>query len=192
MTMTIDHPTPAPPARTGCVCLIRPAVAADADALADFAARTFVETYGKDNTEDDLHLHLRMSYSPVLQAREIADEDGTTLVALDGARLAAYAQVRRGASVACVRDAAPVELHRFYVDGTWHGRGLAQRLLDEVRAVARSFGGDCLWLKVWERNPRAIAFYGKCGFVDVGSADFLVGTDRQTDRVLRLELGARG
>jgi hypothetical protein len=37
---------------------------------------------------------------------------------------------------------------------------------------------------VWERNPRAIAFYVKCGFVDVGSKAFYVGSDCQTDRVL--------
>ena len=41
---------------------------------------------------------------------------------------------------------------------------------------------------VWERNARALAFYAKSGFVDVGTADFYVGTDRQTDRVLAMSL----
>jgi diamine N-acetyltransferase len=45
-----------------------------------------------------------------------------------------------------------------------------------------------MWLSVWERNPRAIAFYGKCGFRMVGSKDFWVGSDRQTDHVMVLEL----
>jgi diamine N-acetyltransferase len=46
-----------------------------------------------------------------------------------------------------------------------------------------------LWLGVWERNPRAIAFYAKSGFSEVGIHDFLVGTDRQTDRVLVAPVG---
>jgi RimJ/RimL family protein N-acetyltransferase len=37
---------------------------------------------------------------------------------------------------------------------------------------------------VWERNERAKAFYLKCGFVDVGSHIFGVGSDPQTDRVM--------
>jgi ribosomal protein S18 acetylase RimI-like enzyme len=53
-----------------------------------------------------------------------------------------------------------------------------------VRAAAREFGGQQLWLSVWERNPRALSFYKKEAFVDVGSTDFYVGSDRQTDRVM--------
>jgi diamine N-acetyltransferase len=39
-------------------------------------------------------------------------------------------------------------------------------------------------LGVWERNPRAIGFYSKAGFVAVGSHAFMVGSDPQTDLVL--------
>jgi ribosomal protein S18 acetylase RimI-like enzyme len=56
--------------------------------------------------------------------------------------------------------------------------------MSAVHEAAREFGGRHIWLSVWERNPRAIAFYTKVGFVDVGSTDFYVGPDRQTDRVL--------
>jgi ribosomal protein S18 acetylase RimI-like enzyme len=52
-----------------------------------------------------------------------------------------------------------------------------------VHDAARELGGRHLWLGVWERNPRAIAFYAKSGFVDIGSHDFFVGADRQTDQV---------
>lgn len=54
--------------------------------------------------------------------------------------------------------------------------------------AARERDGAVLWLGVWERNPRAQAFYRKSGFVDVGSQVFLVGTDAQTDRVMELIL----
>jgi ribosomal protein S18 acetylase RimI-like enzyme len=41
---------------------------------------------------------------------------------------------------------------------------------------------------VWERNPRAQAFYRKMGFVDVGAHTFVVGSDAQTDRLMVLAL----
>lgn len=169
------------------VCTIRRAAAADAADLADFGARTFIDTYGNFSAED-LRLHLERTFAPTLQAAEIADPDVATLLAHGGERLAAFVQVRRGLAPGCVGGAAPVELHRLYVDRTWHGRGVAQRLLAAAGEAAREFGGATLWLKVWERNARAIAFYRKSGFVDVGVAEFAVGNDSTTDRVLVLEL----
>ena len=62
--------------------------------------------------------------------------------------------------------------------------GLAHRLMAAAMDAARELGGRHLWLSVWERNSRAIAFYGKHGFRDVGAEDFWVGADCQTDRIL--------
>ena len=53
-----------------------------------------------------------------------------------------------------------------------------------VYEAARTAGARQLWLGVWERNARAIRFYAKWGFTDVGRHDFVLGTDRQTDRVM--------
>jgi len=73
---------------------------------------------------------------------------------------------------------------RFCVDRPWHGRGLAQTLMAATADTARAAGGSTLWLGVWERNGRAIAFYRKCGFEDVGTHSFVLGDDHQRDRVL--------
>ena len=89
-------------------------------------------------------------------------------------------------------QARPIELQRFYVDRPAHGTGVAQALMGAARQAAREFGGEHLWLGVWERNPRAIAFYTKAGFRDVGSTVFQVGPDRQTDRVLVAPLTVDG
>lgn len=163
---------------------VRRAAASDASALADFAARIFQITFGPDNRPEDLAAHLAESYGVPQQTRELEDPDWITLLIGAGAEIAAFAQVRRHSAPACVTTPKPVELYRFYVDQAWHGRGLAQALMAAVRDAARELGGQSLWLSVWEHNPRAIAFYGKSGFQDVGTAWFFVGPDRQTDRVL--------
>lgn len=168
---------------------IRRALPADAAALSAFAARTFVETFGPDNDADDMRAYLESSYGLAQQGRELSDPTYVTLLAHHGERLAAYAQLQRGAPPpACVTEPDPVELHRFYVDRPWHGRGVARELMAAVRATARQMGGRTLWLGVWEHNPRAIAFYSKAGFVDVGSTGFLLGAAAQTDRVMMVRL----
>ena len=183
--LTDIHDSTAVPAPA---CSIRRGMPADADALCVFAARTFTDTYGRHNRPEDLRMHLTTSYGLLQQMRELSDPDVATLLACCGEQLAGFAQVRRGPAPACVTGEAPVELHRFYVDAVWHGRGVGQLLLAHARDAAIAFGGATFWLKVWERNPRAIAFYAKESFVDVGTADFFVGSDRQSDRVLAMAL----
>jgi len=93
-----------------------------------------------------------------------------------------------------VDDAGPdaIELRRFYIEGRWHGRGLAPALMEHVLRAAVARGAAVLWLGVWERNARAIRFYRKCRFLDVGSQVFVLGADPQTDRVMLRPLARQG
>jgi ribosomal protein S18 acetylase RimI-like enzyme len=163
---------------------IRRAGVSDASALAELAARTFTETFAADNTPEDLDAHLRSSYGVAQQSAELADRDVLTLLAFQSEELAGFAQVRRKSAPSCVIGERPIELHRFYLARSAQGTGLAAPLMLAARAAAQELGGLHMWLGVWERNPRAIAFYLKSGFVKVGSHVFIVGSDRQTDLVL--------
>lgn len=164
---------------------IRRAAPADAAPLAELAARIFAETFAEGTAPDDMAAHLARSYGARQQSEEIADPGMVTLVVEgEGGVLMAFAQVRRIPPPDCVTGEDPVEIARFYVDRPWQGRGLAPRLMAAAREAARELGGRSLWLGVWEKNHRAIAFYEKHGFRDVGSHDFWVGSDRQTDRVM--------
>jgi len=156
----------------------------DAAALAEFAARTFEETYSADNSAEDTRAHLSATYGLRQQTAELADPSVTTILARSNGELIAYAQIRRNTPPPCVTHPAPIELHRFYVDRTAHGSGLASELMQAVHQATHDFDGGHIWLGVWERNSRAIAFYKKAGFVDVGSTIYMVGPDRQVDRVL--------
>jgi len=169
---------------------IRPATIADAAALSEFGARTFFETFAADNTPEDMRLHLQSAWRPELQRAEITDPTLDTLLARDAhGVLAGFAQLRADHAPAGVPTSKPIELKRFYVDKPWQGRGAARRLMEAVEARARVRGARELWLGVWERNERAQAFYRKCGFRQVGTQVFVVGTDPQTDHVMLRELG---
>jgi ribosomal protein S18 acetylase RimI-like enzyme len=168
---------------------IREAEPADAAAVAALAERTFRRTFEADNTPADMDEHCRRAYSAEIQAAELSNPEIVTLVyEADDGTLIAYAQLRSGAPPE-VTGPSPIELWRFYVDSTQHGRGVAQALMTSVVAAADRKGARTLWLGVWERNPRAQAFYRKSGFVDVGAHDFIVGQDVQTDRLMVRPIG---
>ena len=163
---------------------IRRGAADDANDLTQLAIGTFRDTYAEFNTPENLAQHLAESFSDAQQARELQDPALTTLVAEHAGTLVGYAQLRSGPAPACVTARRPIELWRFYVDKRWHGKGVAQPLMDRVFTEAGARGADLVWLGVWERNARARAYYAKSGFADVGTHIFMVGTDAQTDRVL--------
>ena len=167
---------------------IRVAGTGDAAVLAELARRTFFDTFAANNDAGDMAIHLANAYGVPQQSAELADPVITTLlVERDGAAVA-YAQLRTGHVPDCVTGAEPLEIWRFYVSHEWHGRGIAQALMDRVKVEARERGAKTLWLGVWEKNDRARAFYAKCGFADVGDHIFLFGTDPQTDRVMAMSL----
>jgi ribosomal protein S18 acetylase RimI-like enzyme len=168
---------------------IRPAGRDDAEAVAAFGERTFRETFGPYNRAEDMDAYCTATYALERQRREIVDPARVTILAEVGDELAAYAQLREGPAPGCVTGPAPIELLRFYVDRTWHGQGLAATLMAEVIAQAKERGGRTLYLCVWERNLRAIAFYGKQGFRGVGTQLFLLGDDRQVDLVMVRPIG---
>lgn len=171
---------------------IRRAVPADAPVLADLARRTFLDAFGANSDPHDLALHTARSYGVPQQSAEIAHPGIVTLIAEAGAGPAAYAQLRRITPPACVADESAVEVARFYVDQAWHGRGVAQRLMRAALAEARGLGARTVWLMVYEHNHRALAFYGKEGFREVGRHGFLFGNTLELDRVLVRTMEAPG
>lgn len=168
---------------------IRRATPADARELAAFAARSFEETYVGDIPAEYVREHVQSAFGIDQQTQELHDGDRVTLLAHRDGVLIAYAQLRRQAPPADIELDAALELQRFYVDRPAQGAGVARELMAAVHAAAANLGARSLWLGVWERNPRAIAFYRKSGFREAGTTDFYVGSDRQTDRVLVASVG---
>ena len=144
----------------------------------------FEEAFGALNDPGHLAAHLTKSFGREHQARELADAGWTTRLAEREGQLLAYAQLRAAQAPACVLGAEAVELVRFYVDGAWHGQGLAHALMDDVLAATAARGAATVWLSVWQVNARAVAFYHRRGFQIVGEQTFHVGDDPQTDWVM--------
>lgn len=168
--------------------VIRRARSSDAAALSDLAARIYYDTFVSSTAPHDMQAFLEKAYNEPRMRAEIEDPSMVTLVVDDDGTLAAYAQLRFGQPPACITGPDPIEVWRFYVDKPYHGRGVAQRLMAEIDAVARERKSRTMWLGVWEHNDRARAFYAKYGFRHVGEHAFVVGSDEQTDLLLERAL----
>ncbi|MFG6488823.1 GNAT family N-acetyltransferase [Roseateles sp. BYS78W] len=155
--------------------VIRTATPEDAAALAAFAAQAFADTYRDLDDAQDIADYVATHFQPGVMAAVILDAACTTLLAEMDGRLAGYAIVRDAPPPPCVSAAAPIELWRLYLGQDFLGLGLGARLMREVHSRARQRGARTLWLGVYDRNLRAVEFYRRSGFVQVGSKEFLFG-----------------
>ena len=164
--------------------IVRRATADDAELLSRLALKIFTDTFGPQNTADDMEIHARKSYSREIQLRELEDESLTYLIAESEGVPAGFAMIGAPRSESCNAFTAPVELFRFYVDKQWHGSGVAQPMMRACEAEAKAREARTICLSVWQENPRAIRFYEKIGFHIAGTQPYILGNDVQTDWVM--------
>ena len=164
--------------------ILRKARLDDALELSKLAEGTFRATFGAVNTAEHMELHCRESYSQDIQAAEISNSQILTLLGENDGSLIGYAQMRWGKVPECVVAQRPAEINRLYVAEQWHGKGIAQELMNACIEAAQECGSDAVWLGVWERNLRAISFYRKLSFIEVGDHTFQLGGDPQRDIVM--------
>ena len=168
--------------------IIRRATADDAELLSELARKIFFDTFGPQNTPEDMAIHARKSYSREIQLRELEDESLTYLIAESNGPPAGFAMIGAPRSASCGEFTAPIELFRFYVDKDWHGKGIAQPMMRACEEEAIRRGGRTICLSVWEHNPRAIRYYEKTGFRSAGTQPYILGNDVQTDLVMVREI----
>lgn len=159
----------------------------DAAELAAFAERTFRDTYAAENTPADIDAYVGEHFDAELQRAEIADPTQRVVVVRQDGAMIGYAHLREARIPAPVIGRA-VEISRFYVALPWQGKGVAHALMPAALDDARRMGAELVWLGVWERNARAIAFYRRHEFAEVGMQTFTMGSDVQHDLVMARRL----
>ena len=163
---------------------IRRGMPADARALATFAATAFIDTFGPGNRPDDMTAYVAEVFGESQQGVELADPECTVVLAELGGEMVGYAMLREGIAPACVGDGGAIEIARLYAGRRWIGAGVGATLMQRCLETAEWRECERIWLGVWERNARAIAFYARWGFDDIGSQHFQLGSDLQTDRIM--------
>lgn len=80
------------------------------------------------------------------------------------------------------------ELRQLYLTEQAKGTGIADALLRWTIDTARAEGAAMLFLSVYVDNARAIRFYTRHGFADIGAYAFMVGDHEDEDRIMKLTL----
>jgi diamine N-acetyltransferase len=167
---------------------IRHGTIEDAKILSELGAKTFYDTFAKDNTPENIDAYLKRSFSPEIQFNELSLPDVIFIIAEFDEIPIGYAQLILNSKDESIKGTRPLEIRRIYASHEYLGKGVGKELMQATISEARQRACDCIWLGVWEKNQRAIDFYEKWGFREVGTHLFSVGDDPQNDFVMELEL----
>ena len=156
--------------------------------LITIGRNTFYETFAEDNSEENMKKYLKEGFSEDKVRAEVNDPESMFYIAGINDQVIGYLKLNSGRSQTELNDESSLEIERIYVLKDLHGEGVGQKLYEKALEIAREKQVNYIWLGVWEKNPRAIRFYEKNGFVEFDKHIFRLGDDDQTDIMMRLKL----
>ncbi len=155
--------------------------------LVEISRATFTTAFEKDNDPVDFKNYLDFSFTHPKLRDELLDMDTDFYFVYLNETLVGYFKLNRNNAQTDIRLPQAIELERIYVLAGFIGKGIGQRMLDRIKTIAADYKKEFLWLGVWEKNLKAISFYEKNGFTKFGSHPYYIGTDKQTDWLMRYD-----
>ena len=156
----------------------------DVSLLVEMSRTTFYDTFLDTCTAADMDYFLAQNFNRAQLEKEIANpEEHNFFVAANGKPVGYIRFMEDYTDLPIMKKWKALELKRFYILKEYHGKGIAQKLMDFFLAYAHQNKFEAVWLGVWEDNLRAQKFYEKYGFVNSGHThDFPIGNTPQTDK----------
>jgi len=157
----------------------------DAALIADLSRQTFYDSFAADNTKEDMEKFLNEQFTREKLMEEVGAKGNIFLLAYEGDEVAGYARLRETPNPVVVQDDPAMEIARIYAVQKSIGKGVGSALMKQCIEIAKQKNAPVIWLGVWEKNYKAIAFYTKWGFERFGEHVFMVGNDPQTDWLMK-------
>jgi diamine N-acetyltransferase len=152
--------------------------------LLPVARHIFRETFAQKFEPEAFEAFLEEVYGPGgSMSREFALSDVHWRVASCDGEPVGYVKLTPLRAPAKGAAAGAMELQQIYLSAEWHGRGIADRMMEWAVDAARRIGAPELYLTVFDDNHRAKRFYARHDFLEVGRCTFQLGGRVHDDRI---------
>lgn len=131
----------------------------------------YIQTYATEGVTFEFARFLTQRFSVEHIESVITERPDQLQVAYFNQNPIGVAEIIYGKTCPIKKIAAP-ELSKLYVLERFYGRGVGHGLMNRVENLLRANGHRYLWLEVYTRNARAIAFYERQGYVSIGEVEF--------------------
>ncbi len=164
---------------------IRKCAPSDAKVVRLIGERTFRETFAETNAAEDMEEYIRVAFSLQRIAEELAEPDSEFYLAECDGWAAGYMKINFPPTQTESGFDNSLEIQRLYISKRYKGMHIGSHLMQTAFASAHQAQADYVWLGVWEHNHAARAFYEHKGFKRFSEHTFILGSDKQTDYLMK-------
>ncbi len=157
----------------------------DLEKLQKISIQTFSETFSDENSEEDMQKYFEKKLNLDQLKTELENPNSEFYFAENNGTVLGYLKLNcKDAQTENVLENA-MEIERIYVLKEFLRQKIGQLLFEKSLEIAGNHQCKNIWLGVWEKNERAIKFYEKNGFEVFDKHVFVLGTDAQTDLMMK-------
>jgi len=160
----------------------------DANTLLELSRKTFFDAFLSTNNPADMEAYASTAFTLPKFQFELINPNSAFYFALVDNEIAGYIKLNYVDAQTELQDPDALEIERIYILEAYQGQQIGKLLIDFAIQTAIRKNLKFIWLGVWEHNTKAIGFYKSKGFKQLGSHQFMLGNDEQTDILMKKEL----
>ncbi|MFD0795928.1 GNAT family N-acetyltransferase [Maribacter chungangensis] len=168
-----------------------PCKKSDINTLVSLSKTTFIKAFEKDNDPHDFSAYISTAFNKETLLLQLKNPDSAFYFVYVKEQLIGYMKLNQHQAQTDIKKKDSMELERIYILEAFQGRGYGAMMLDKAVAIAIEANKNFVWLGVWEKNLKAIRFYERYGFVTFGTHPYYVGSDKQTDWLMKYDLSTK-
>ena len=161
---------------------------ADALCIGVLGTQVFLDTYATGGIRPSLAREVLQHLSTEAIESLLAASGAQFILAERAGHLIGFADLALGATQALVPAWPSAELRRLYVHERFTRRGIGAALLRHAEAHAAATGTAALWLTAWVENVRALAFYARQNYAELGAVPYVFENESYENRVFAKSL----
>jgi ribosomal protein S18 acetylase RimI-like enzyme len=158
---------------------------AEVDELLELSRRTFFDTFYQVNKPEDMEAYASKVFTIEKLSDELNEPDSEFYFALLENKVVGYLKINFRTAQTELKDPQALEIERIYVLADQQGKNIGGQLMQFAINRAIDSHLTYVWLGVWDQNHKAIRFYQRHGFEVFSSHEFVLGSDKQTDLLLK-------
>ncbi|WP_431167098.1 GNAT family N-acetyltransferase [Tenacibaculum halocynthiae] len=160
----------------------------DIESLKEISKLTFIETYSSKNSYENMTKYLENEFSTEKITNDLTNPNIEFYFAILNKIIVGYLKVNFKEAQTEIKDENALEIERIYVLKEFHRKRIGQALYEKTIELAIKKEMEYIWLGVWEQNHKAIRFYEKNNFIAFDKHVFMLGNDKQTDIMMKLDI----
>jgi diamine N-acetyltransferase len=160
----------------------------DLQTLQEISYETFNDTFKHQNSPENMNAYLERAFNINQLEKELSTSSSDFFFVYVKDEVAGYLKLNHNDAQTEEMEDHSLEIERIYIRNKFQKLGLGKYLINKAMEIAIKENKNNIWLGVWEKNEKAIAFYEKMGFVQTGMHSFYMGDEEQSDFIMTKKL----